>query len=265
MPLPRLIDSHCHLYFARYDGDRDAVLQRARHAGVSHIIVPAIDLASCRAALDLARKHANISAAIGVHPNSCADFKARDIALLRSLAERNSALAIGEIGLDYYRDKCPQTAQRRAFEAQLELAAQLQLPVIIHNRDADADVMAILEDWAPSAPLSLRGRLGVLHSFSASAEVAARAIELGFYLGFTGPITFKKADELRAIAAGLPLDRLLIETDGPFLTPQPHRGARNEPAFVGHINDKLAELHNISGPDMARRSTCNAARLFALA
>ena len=173
-------------------------------------------------------------------------------------------VAVGEIGLDYHWDKSPKSAQWRAFEAQLALAAEMKLPVVVHNRDASADLMAILENWAPSVPAALRRRSGVLHSFSASREIAQRALELGFYLGFTGPLTFKKADALREVARRIPSNRVLIETDGPFLAPQQRRGKRNEPAYLRYINDKLAELRSLPAGDMARQTTLNAETLFAL-
>ena len=258
MSAPRLIDTHCHLNFNRYDEDREDVLRRAREAGVDRIIIPAIDLESCKQALALADRHPGLDVAVGIHPNSCADFSTGALSELRSLSRQNQVIAIGEIGLDYYWDKCPPAKQRRALELQLELAAELQLPVILHNRESSDDLMAILEVWAPTVPPDLKGRLGVLHSFSASAEVAQRALELGFYLGFTGPITYKNADALRAIAAATPIDRILIETDGPFLAPQQRRGQRNEP------NERLAQMKGLPIDDMARQTTLNAERLFAL-
>ncbi len=261
---PELIDTHCHLNFGSYDDDRGAVLKRAHEVGVRRIIIPAIDLPSCREALDLAARHAGIYAAIGIHPNSSGDFTLAWLDELRGFARHARVRAIGEIGLDYHWDKSPRDRQRRALEAQLDLAAQLELPVILHNREAGTDLMAILEAWAPTAPASLRDRLGVLHSFSASANVARRAIELGFFIGFTGPITFKKASDLRTLAASLPRERLVIETDGPFLAPQPVRGKRNEPAYLPYINAKLAELHGCSAAEMAKQTSANARRLFGL-
>ena len=264
MSAPELIDTHCHLNFHSYDDDRAEALKRAKLAGVKTIIIPAIDLPSCYQALELAEQHEEVFAAIGVHPNSCSDFTASHVDDLRTLSRQQDIVAIGEIGLDYYWDKCPKPRQHRALEAQLELAAQLELPVILHNREAGKDLLAALVAWAPTAPASLRGRLGVLHSFSASLEVAQRAVELGFYIGFTGPITYKKADDLRAIAACLPQGRILIETDGPFLAPQQRRGKRNEPAFLPFINERLAELHGITAEAMAHQTSKNAKRLFAL-
>ena len=202
--------------------------------------------------------------AVGIHPNSCGDFDDDCLDALRRLAAHERVIAIGEIGLDYYWDKCPKAKQKEALEAQLELAAELSLPVILHNREAGSDLLAVLAAWAPSTPAGMTNRRGVLHSFSASADIARRAISLGFYLGFTGPITYKKADELRAVAAEVPLERIVIETDGPFLAPQRHRGKRNEPAYVRFINDKLAELRGITPESMAEQTTRNAETLFAL-
>jgi len=259
-----LVDTHCHLNFSRYDRDREEVLQRARAAGVKRVIVPAIDLESCRQALEMASSSKGIFAAVGIHPNSSGDFEDSALDALRAFAGDSKAVAVGEIGLDYYWEKSPKAQQWRAFEAQLDLAAELELPAIIHNRDGCADLLRILEDWAPAAPASLRGRLGVLHSFSASFAIAERALALGFFLGFTGPITFKKADELRAVARRVPVERLLVETDGPFLAPQQRRGKRNEPAYVRFVNSRLAELHGLPAEEMARQTTLNAERLFAL-
>ncbi len=260
----RLIDTHCHLNFHAYDEDRDELLRRARAAGVDRIIIPAIDLESCQQALALAHRCAGLYVAVGIHPNSCSDYSLSAVQELRVLSRHQQVVAIGEIGLDYYWDKCPPALQQRALELQLELAAELQLPVILHNREAADELMAILEAWAPSAPPDMNGRLGVLHSFSASAEVAQRALNLGFYLGFTGPITYKNAAQLRAIAADVPIDRILIETDGPFLAPQQRRGKRNEPGYVCYVNARLAQLKGVTADDMARQTTLNAERLFAL-
>ena len=267
-----LIDTHCHLNFQRYDHDRADVLRRAASAGVQRIIVPAIDLPSCREAIALAGREDGIYASVGIHPNSSADFSEYMLDDLRELARAPYIVAIGEIGLDYHWDKSPKPTQWRAFEAQLALAAELELPVIIHNREgrvdtapsSSADLLAILENWAPSVPARLCERLGVLHSFSSTGEIAERALALGFYLGCTGPVTFKKSDTLREIARQIPSNRILIETDGPFLAPQQQRGKRNEPAFVRYINDKLADLHGVTPEEMAQQTTCNAEALFAL-
>lgn len=259
-----LIDTHCHINFDSYDEDRDAVIARAAEAGVKQIINPAVDLETSRAAVELAAQYPGVYAAVGVHPNSSADFDEAWIGEITALAAQKKVVAIGEIGLDYHWDKSPKEKQFQAFEAQLAEAARLELPVIIHNREASDDVIAILEGWTQDLPPSLQDRPGVLHSFSAPPEIAERAIEIGFYLGFTGPITYKNADQLRRIAARIPLDRILVETDGPFLTPIPHRGKRNEPMYIPLIVERLAALRNISVEAMGAATTENAIRLFRL-
>lgn len=260
----QLIDTHCHLNFHKYNDDRDDVLQRAAEAGVRRVIIPAIDLETCQEALDLSQQYDGIYFAVGVHPNSTADFDDAILQKVREFAANDKVIAIGEIGLDYHWDKSPKDKQHVAFEKQLELATELELPVIIHNREASDDVIDMLESWVATLPDSLKDRPGVLHSFSAPPEIAKRALAIGFYLGFTGPITFKKADDLRAIAKATPINRILVETDGPFLTPHPYRGKRNEPAYVQYMAEKLAELHEMSYDDMARQTTENAETLFNL-
>ncbi|MCC7446158.1 MAG: TatD family hydrolase [Anaerolineae bacterium] len=259
-----LIDTHCHLDFNAYDDDRDAVMARAAAAGVTRVINPATDAASGAAALQLADRYPGVFVAVGIHPNDTARYQAADLDTIRDQANHPKVVAIGEIGLDYYRDWSPKEQQRAAFEDQLTLAAQLGLPVIIHNREASDDVLAVLAAWVPTLPAALRARPGVLHSFSAPRQAAQQALDLGFYLGFTGPITYKNADDLRSAAAAVPLDRLLVETDGPFLTPLPYRGKRNEPAYVAYVADRLAALHNTTVEAIHIATTANAERLFNL-
>ncbi|MBZ0293755.1 MAG: TatD family hydrolase [Anaerolineae bacterium] len=257
-----LVDTHCHLNFNSYDDDRQAVIDRAAQAGVTRIINPGIDLESSQQAVDLAATHEGIYAAVGIHPNSSADFTPSMLDEIRAMAATPGVVAIGEIGLDYHWDKSPKSQQFAAFEAQLALASELALPVIIHNREASEDLITILEEWAADLPDSMNPRPGVLHSFSAPPEIAERALAAGFYLGFTGPITFKNADELRSIAHDVPLDRLLVETDGPFLTPMPYRGKRNEPAYIPFMVERLAGLKQMTDDAMGAATTENAVRLF---
>ena len=259
-----LIDTHCHLNFDSYDGDREAVLQRAADVGVTRIIIPSVDLVTGQEGLDLAERYAGVYAAAGLHPNSTANFTEADLALISAQAAHPKVVAIGEIGLDYHWDESPKATQHRAFEAQLALAAQLELPVIIHNREASDDVLPILEAWAATLPPALKERPGVLHSFSASASMADRALAINFYLGFTGPVTYKNADELRRVALSTPLERMLVETDAPFLTPVPHRGKRNEPAYIPLIADRIAALRGLALDEFAAATTANAVRLFRL-
>lgn len=264
MTQPVLVDTHCHLDFDRYDEDRAQVIDRAVASGLAAIVNPAIDLANSATVCELAAEEPSVFAAVGVHPNSAVDFQPSDADQLRVLAGRDKVVAVGEIGLDYYWDRCPRDVQWRVFEAQLTVAAALGLPVIIHNREATDDVLAILADWVAALEGELRSRPGVLHSFSASPEAAQRTLDLGFYIGITGPVTFKKADELRVVAAMVPADRLLLETDGPFLTPHPYRGKRNEPAYVEFVADRIAGVRLSTLHDIARQTSLNAQRLFNL-
>lgn len=259
-PAAGLVDTHCHLDDESFLADIDEVVSRAVEVGVGRIIVPAIDRDNIHDVLKLATRFEGVYGAVGIHPNSAASWQDEWLHELRSLANRRKVVAIGEIGLDYYWDKTPATVQRRAFRLQLDLAAELSLPVIIHNRDASADVIEHLA----ASPLNGRDRPGVLHSFSGDWAMAEAVLEMGFYLGFTGPLTYKKADSLREIAARAPLDRILIETDAPYLTPHPFRGRRNEPAYVRMVGERLAELRGLSLEDIGRITTANAERLFNL-
>lgn len=259
-----LIDTHIHLDFNAYNDDREAVLQRAHEQGVRWFLNPGTDIGTSQAAIHLAEKYDAVYAGVAIHPNSTVSWSPEILTSIEQLAPHPKAVAIGEIGLDYYWDKSPKPVQQKAFEDQLALAARLEMPIIIHNREASDDVIAILRQWVPTLPASLQNRPGVFHSFSAPPEIADAALEMGFYLGFTGPVTYKKADDLRAIAARVPLDRMLVETDGPFLTPHPHRGERNEPAYVRLVAERLATLRHMELEEFAHQTTANAVRLFAL-
>lgn len=259
-----LIDTHCHFNFEAFDADRDLLWQTAHTHGVTRLINPAIDLESGAQALQLATRYDGVYVAVGLHPNETADYAPSMVTDIAQQAACAACVAIGEIGLDYHWDKSPKAQQWRAFEDQLSLAAQRKLPVIVHNREATADVLSILSAWCATLPDAQRERAGVLHSFSGAPEDAERALALGFYLGFSGPITYKKADVLRQVAALTPLSRLLVETDAPYLTPHPHRGERNTPAHVRFVAQRLAELHNIPFEKLAAVTTQNAERLFSL-
>lgn len=259
-----LVDTHCHINFDSYQDDRAPVLERAAQVGVNWIVIPAIDLNTCKEILALCDDHEGLFAAVGIHPNSTVDFEPSIIEVIAQFAPHPRVVAIGEIGLDYHWRESPKETQWKAFEAQLNLAKQLEKPVIIHNREASEDVMAILETWVQDLPHSLKDRPGVMHSFSASEIVAERALKIGFYLGFTGPITYKNADQLRHIAAVVPIDRILVETDGPFLTPVPYRGKRNEPAYIPLIVERLATVKQMSAEELGAITTTNAMRLFHL-
>jgi TatD DNase family protein len=248
------------LDFADFDPDRDEVVARATAAGVTTLIVPATDLASCAIILTLIDRYPSVYGAVGVHPNSSADWADEWLEPLAKLANQPRVVAIGEIGLDYYRDQSPPETQRRAFRAQLALARRLGKPVIVHNRAADEDVLSILADHAALMP----GNPGVLHSFSGTVDLAEAALALGYFLGFTGPITYKRAEALRQAASATPLERLLVETDAPFLPPQPWRGQRNEPGYVTAVAARVAELHGLPLVEVEAATTANARRLFGL-
>lgn len=283
-----LTDTHCHLDFGKFDSDRPEALNRAWEAGLSRILVPGLDLASSFSTVKLAESHPNLFAAIGVHPTEALNFERSTLEALHQLfmesnglpfareqaPARQKIVAIGEIGLDYYWDAAPHDVQQRALKEQLNLAAALGLPVVLHLREAGdapdgdcaSDLLNILEEWVnrlQSSHNPLAERPGVLHSFSGNLATATKALQLNFYIGITGPVTYKNAEAKRQLVKALPLDRILIETDAPYLAPVPQRGRRNEPAFVRHIADKIAEIHSINTEEIAAITTANAARLFA--
>lgn len=255
-----LVDTHAHLDFDDFDADREEVIRRAREAGIRYIINPGADLESSRRATALAEAHADIFAAVGVHPHAADSLTEEAWQELRRLAHHPRVVAIGEIGLDYYRDLSPRPVQRAAFRRQLELAAELGLPVIIHDRDAHEDVLAVLEQWRAEG-----NNLPILfHAFSGDLAVAQRVLRMGGYIAVGGPVTFTNARRLPAILPQLPLERLVVETDCPYLAPHPYRGQRNEPAYLRLVAEKLASLYQRPVEEIARRTTENARRLFRL-
>ncbi|MFZ1752480.1 MAG: TatD family hydrolase [Caldilineaceae bacterium] len=265
-----LVDSHCHLDLAHFDEDRAAVIERARAAGVRLIVIPGIDVEQCQRALALADATPEVYVAVGVHPNSSGDFESATMDELRALAAHPKVVAVGEIGLDYYWDKVTPAQQAVAFRAQLALAAELGLPVIIHNRDASDDVAAILEEWVQSkqfhnSPLAARPYAGVLHAFGGDLALAERAYRWNFVLGIAGPVTFKNARQMHELVPQLRADRLLIETDAPYLTPHPFRGKRNEPGHVALVAEKVAGLLDKSVDETSRRTSTLALTFFGLA
>jgi TatD DNase family protein len=255
-----LIDSHCHLNFNAFDEDRPAVLARAKEAGVTTIINPATNLADSRQIVALAEATPGLFAAVGVHPNEAAEVAPDALAQLRQLANHPKVVAIGEIGLDYYWDRAPRPTQQHVFEQQLALAKELNRPVIIHQRGSAADTMAILRRW--TAGDDHPGL--VLHSFSGDLMMAEEAVEMGFYIGISGPVTFKNVRDLPDVVAALPSERLLVETDAPFLSPHPFRGKRNEPARVRLVAERVAELKNMTLAAMSHQLTRNTITLFRL-
>lgn len=268
----RLTDTHCHLYFNNYQEDLDQVIDRAKKAGVERILVPAIDLATSRDVIGLIEKHDLIFGAVGVHPNSATSWDSKTISELKSLAAHPKVVALGEIGLDYYRDRAPRDHQKKILRDQLELASEVGLPVILHVRNTKEtdracldDLFTILEDWLSVVNKSSTHKSyqpGVIHSFSGNIEESQRAIRAGFYLGIVGFVTFKNADSIRDVIRESGLSRLLVETDGPFITPHPFRGKRNEPAHVGYIVDKISEVTGITKEQTAEKTAANAGILF---
>jgi TatD DNase family protein len=251
-----LIDAHAHLDFPQFDADREAVIGRALEAGLVGIVNVGTNLASSRAAVGLASSYDFLYAAVGVHPHDADTVTPAGLDELRDLAQEARVVAIGEIGLDYYRDLSPREVQRDVFRDQLLLAEEIGLPVIVHSREAYEDALATLSGWAGG---------GVLHSYSGGMELLPRVLAMGFMIGISGPVTFRKAHALRAVAAEVPEDSLLIETDCPYLTPEPHRGRRNEPGYVRYVADAVATARGASPRTVAQTTTANARRLFGIA
>lgn len=260
-----LVDTHCHLDFNSFDEDRERVMERAIEAGVGRILNPGINLESSAAAIQLSEDYAEVFAAVGVHPNEALSWDGNTLAQLREMAAHPSVRAIGEIGLDHYRDRAPRELQRRVFREQLDLAAEQNLPVIIHSRQSMEEVLEIIAAWQQdlqSANPDLASSPGVLHSFSGDERDIKAALSINFLVGITGPVTFHNADDLRELVISIPLDNLLIETDAPFLSPHPKRGKRNEPANVQLVAEKIAELHQESYNTITEITSMNASRLF---
>jgi TatD DNase family protein len=260
-----LTDTHCHLYLPQFDDDRKEVIEQAINSGITRILIPGIDIKTSEQALNLCAMFPNVLyAAVGIHPNSKNDFNEKSILQLETLAKSDHVVAIGEIGLDYYRLGNSLEQQKLMFQSQLELASKLDLPVCIHNRDASNDVLEITEKW--------RGHLieknqqlnypGVFHSFSGSLELAKKTINFGFYLGLSGPITYPRNHELRKTVNSIPLEKLLIETDSPYLPPHPFRGQRNLPVYVKYVAQQISEIKIMDIGSILSATTKNASDLF---
>jgi TatD DNase family protein len=256
-------DTHAHLDQEEFDADREAVIARARQAGVETLVCVGVAAASSRAAVLLAEKHPEIRAAVGIQPNSCAQIADDEWEQIVALVDHPAVVALGETGLDRFWDYAPFALQQEYFARHLQLAQQRDLPVIIHCRDAQADVLAMLREAVARGPLR-----GVLHAFSGDAAMANECLQLGLYISFAGMVTYtnKKFAPLRAVAAAVPSDRILIETDSPYLVPEPLRGKqrRSEPAQIVHTAGCLAELRGASTDELAAQTTANAQRLFGL-
>ena len=252
-----LVDTHAHLQWASFNKDREKVIDHAREAGVERIVDIGFDINGSREAVKLAKKHAGIYATVGIHPHNASRLNGFALDELKRLAENPKVVAIGEIGLDYYRNLSPREAQKKAFETQLSLAKELELPVVIHNREAHVDTLRTLSKF--------KGRIKVImHCFSGSREMAEEYVKSGFYVSFAGPISFPNSHELHKVAERVDLSKILLETDSPWLAPQNMRGRRNEPAFLPFIAEKMAELKGISIDELAEATTENANEAFQL-
>lgn len=268
-----LTDTHCHLDYNKFDIDRADVIARANDSGLIRMLVPGLNHKSSKEALRLAESNPSVYAAVGFHPTDLEEFSAQTFDEVKEIAGHPKVVAVGEIGIDYYwvKENEKRAIQRDVLKQQLQFAKEINKPVIIHMREendawfgeASVDLMKILEEWQSSLQGSLAEKPGVLHSFNGNIETAQKALALNFYLGITGPVTYKNANQKREIIRQLPITKILIETDSPFLAPMPFRGKRNEPAYVRHIADKIAEIHLKSPAEIAVITTANAARLFA--
>lgn len=252
-----LVDTHAHLQWASFDRDREEVIRRAREVSVENIVNIGFDVEGSRKAIELAVKHTGVFATVGVHPHNASHLNQDALDVLKKLSENPKVVAIGEIGLDYYRNLSPRESQKKAFEAQISLAEELRLPVVIHDRNAHADILEILSRF--------KGKIKVImHCFSGSREMAEQCLEYGFYISFAGPVTFPNARRLHEAAGMMDVNKILLETDSPWLAPQEVRGKRNEPAFLPFIAKRMAELKGISMDKLAEATTKNAREAFQL-
>ncbi len=249
------IDSHCHLNFPDFQEDLDAVLTRARDQGVQGFLTINTRLSEAKTLQEIADRYANVACTVGVHPHDAQEYDAEKLLKeITDLANHPKVVGLGETGLDYYYHQSPKEAQIKSFEIHCNAARTLNLPLVIHTRDADADTLAVLDQFKDVG--------GVFHCFSSSMDLCRAALDRGFYISISGIVTFKKAENVHEAAAFVPLDRLLVETDAPYLAPVPFRGKRNEPAFVVHTAERIAEIKGVSLPTLAKATTENFLTLF---
>lgn len=254
-----LFDTHCHLYDAAYDADRPAVLERACAAGIGRMLCPATDRQSSEACVELARHYDGIYAAVGIHPQEAGRVQPGDIEAIRRMAEQEpSVVAIGEVGLDYHYDTPARDTQKEIFIEMIGLARDLDLPIDIHDREAHGDTMEILRRYG-------KGLRGVFHCYSGSLEMTTELIRMGFYFGFTGTVVFPNSKRAKQVASRIPMERLLIETDSPYLTPPPYRGRRNEPAYVRYVAEEIARLRGLDVEYVISQTTANGLQVFGIA
>jgi TatD DNase family protein len=253
-----LFDTHAHLNADQYKEDLHEVMERAKEAGVSNIVVVGFDTLTIKRAIELAEAHDYIYACVGWHPVDAIDMTDDDLKWIEELANHPKVVAIGEMGLDYHWDKSPHDIQKDVFRKQIRLAKKVKLPIVIHNRDATADIVEILKEEG-AAEVG-----GIMHCFSGSVEIAKECLEMNFYISLGGPVTFKNAKKPKEVALEIPLDRLLIETDCPYLTPHPYRGQRNEPSYVKLVAEQIAEIKGVTFEEIARATSDNAKKLFGI-
>jgi TatD DNase family protein len=264
------VDTHAHLTAKEFDADRDDVVRRALDAGVERVVIPAVDLEDSRRAIELSSKYGSIHACVGVHPHEAAKAEPRAMEEIEELGVLPAVVAIGEIGLDYHYDFSPRDVQRGVFRDQVMLAQRLDRPIVVHTRESISETVGIIEEciaanpkWRKRVSGQPRAR-GVFHCFSGDLEMARRVIGLGFYVSFPGIVTFKNALVAHTVAASVSIDDILLETDSPYMTPVPHRGRRNEPAYIPLIAARIADLHHLTVDDIARQTTYNAYDLFGI-
>lgn len=253
-----LFDTHAHLNALQYEDDVKEVIQRALDEGVSEIVVVGFDRETITRAMELTEQYEFIYAAVGWHPVDAIDMTDEDLKWIKELAAHPKVVAIGEMGLDYYWDKSPKDVQKEVFRKQIALAKEVKLPIIIHNRDATADVVTILQEEGASEVG------GIMHCFTGSLEVAKQCMDMNFYISFGGPVTFKNAKKPKEVVKEIPLDRLLIETDCPYLTPHPFRGKRNEPSYVKYVAEEIAKLKDLTYEEIAKVTSKNGKKIFGI-
>lgn len=253
-----LFDTHVHLNADQYDEDLEEVIARAQEAGVTNMVVVGFDRPTITRAMELVEQYDFLYACVGWHPVDAIDMTEEDLGWIEELASHPKVVAIGEMGLDYHWDKSPKEIQKEVFRKQIKLAKKVKLPIVIHNREATADIVEILkEEEAEEVG-------GIMHCFSGSAEVAKECVKMNFYISLGGPVTFKNAKKPKEVAAEIPLDQLLIETDCPYLAPHPYRGKRNEPGYVRLVAEEIAEIKGLTLEEVAEATTRNAKKVFAI-
>jgi TatD DNase family protein len=251
-----LFDTHAHLNDEQYNEDLQEVIERAQNEGVSHMVVVGFDRTTIQRAMELADKYDFIYACVGWHPVDAIDMTDEDLQWIEELTAHPKVVALGEMGLDYHWDKSPKDIQKQVFRKQIKLAKKVKLPIVIHNREATADIIDILKEEAAEEVG------GIMHCFSGSPEVAKECVKMNFYISLGGPVTFKNAKKPKEVAAEIPLDKLLIETDCPYLAPHPYRGKRNEPSYVKLVAEQIAEIKGITFDEVAEVTSQNAKKIF---